>query len=168
MMKQLSFCFVSLFVTVFFLIRCAENKHPFICDYNFYNNFSYEDTSWSRGRSHCDSFISHSIEVDFIANDLDVKDPEFFIITMGRLWYRGFDSKGAKSVYLDVCLKGEYGPEPIYVIVLDHKNQIAYNFGEKDKDGFFLSELQKIKIILYPNGTFKIVNDNWFYDLIYD
>ena len=168
MMKYLSFCFFPLFELVFLMSSCTDKKHPYICDLDDYIDFTYDDFSCARDLSFCDSLISHSVEIDIIANELDVENPEFLIITTGRLWYRGFEVKNVRSVNMDVCLGRECGPESIYVVVLDRKNHIAYNFGEKDKDGFFLSELQKIKIILYPNGTYKIVNDNWFYDLIYD
>ena len=83
-MKQLSFCFVLLFVMVFFLSSCTDRRQPRICDYNVYNEFSYVDTSWSRPRLHCDGFEPHSVEIDFIANDLDILNPEFLVITMGR------------------------------------------------------------------------------------
>ncbi len=160
---------VIVFLSVYILISCdVRPKLPYITNYDFYNSLFYDNDSILQGRTRvCDSTVNHSFFLTINADDIRIETPEFIVISMGRLLYRGSKTKRIETVKLNVCLSEDEW-ESIDVIVLDHAKHQAYNFVDMWKNSYIIGDLEEVRVFIYTNGTCKIVNDNWLYKLIYD
>ena len=114
----------------------------------------------------CDNIYKHYINLNFNFVGFSADSMEIVVLSKYKIIYKGYKTSNVSSNLLyscEDCFLSDL--EVFYIILLDHNNKIAYQFQEKES--YVSSELQNERFFLYSDGTYRLVHNNWFWDLLF-
>ena len=114
----------------------------------------------------CDNIYKHYINLNFNFVGFSADSMEIVVLSKYKILYKGYKTSNVLSNLLYSCKDCFLSDlEVFYIILLDHKNKIAYQFHEKES--YVSSELQNERFFLYSDGTYRLVHNNWFWNLLF-
>ncbi|MBP5419215.1 MAG: hypothetical protein J6Y72_05340 [Bacteroidales bacterium] len=154
---------IVLLATTLFLSSCKQENKLDCRDYDktitYINNYTSDSPK-------CNDIYEHNIKLSFSFIDFSAESMEIVVLSKYKILYRGYKTSDVSSDTLYSCRDRFLSDlEVFYVILLDHENKKAYQFHEKESH--ISSELQSERFLLFSDGTYRLVHDNWLLDLLF-
>ena len=154
---------IALLAITLFSLSCKQQGNLDRRDYDktitYINNYASDFPQ-------CDNIYEHYIKLNFNFIDFSADSMEIVVLSKYEILYKGYKTSDVSSNLLYSCKDCFLSDlEMFYVMLLDHKNQMAYQFHEKESH--ISSELQNERFFLFSDGTYRLVHNNWFWNLLF-
>lgn len=157
-----------LIIIIFFIESCSCEMNMYECDYSYFNSYNYDDfykkNSINYYNDICDSTYYHTIKLNFTFFNIKINKPEILCFSRSHLYYRGKKKEDITSYKLESCVDSS-DLSVIRIILLDHEKEKAFEFF--NKQSYFSNTLNDERFLLFPDGTYKMVHNNWFWNTFF-